>query len=115
MVLIFAASSVSDPGALPADVSDKTVHLAVYAGLGALVFRALAGGGLRRPGYSPRGAAQAWVVAAAYGASDEWHQAFVPGRTVSAADWVADAAGAAASVVLLVIVARVRARRERAV
>lgn len=35
------------------------------------------------------------VIAASYGASDEVHQAFVPGRTASIADWIADAAGPA--------------------
>ena len=29
----------------------------------------------------------------AYGASDEWHQSFVPGRSVDVADWIADAIG----------------------
>lgn len=31
----------------------------------------------------------------AYGAFDEWHQSFVPGRDADAADWMADTAGAA--------------------
>jgi VanZ family protein len=28
-----------------------------------------------------------------YGASDEWHQSFVPGRYPAVSDWLADAAG----------------------
>ena len=31
----------------------------------------------------------------AYGATDEWHQSFVPGRSTELADWIADTAGAA--------------------
>ncbi|MBF0358995.1 MAG: VanZ family protein [Magnetococcales bacterium] len=42
-----------------------------------------------------------WVYCLVYGASDEWHQSFVPGRYADIFDWYADAAGAA--VVLLVI------------
>jgi VanZ family protein len=34
-------------------------------------------------------------MASAFGASDEFHQAFVPGRTADVADWMADTLGAA--------------------
>lgn len=33
-----------------------------------------------------------------YGVSDEWHQAFVPGRDSGAADWLADTVGAALAI-----------------
>jgi VanZ family protein len=61
--------------------------------------------------YSTFGAALAWgrhlgpirpphalllAVGYAYGALDEWHQSFVPGRTPSVADWVADVVGVTA-------------------
>jgi VanZ family protein len=39
-------------------------------------------------------AAIAAVIAAAYGATDEWHQSLVPGRTADRFDWAADAIGA---------------------
>ena len=35
-----------------------------------------------------------WIAALAYGLSDEFHQSFVPGRTSSGADLLADAVGA---------------------
>jgi len=35
-----------------------------------------------------------------YGALDEWHQSFVPGRDVSVGDWVADSAGVIIGLVL---------------
>jgi VanZ family protein len=56
----------------------------------------------------------AWVICACYGVTDEWHQRYVPGRFPSVDDWVADALGAAAAVIGLVAIARVR-RRCRAV
>ncbi|MEX2043905.1 MAG: VanZ family protein, partial [Opitutus sp.] len=42
----------------------------------------------------------AFVVAAVFGATDEWHQSFVPGRTSEWADWIADALGAALAVMM---------------
>ena len=32
-------------------------------------------------------------MGALYGGSDEWHQSFVPGRSPTLGDWVADVAG----------------------
>ena len=41
------------------------------------------------------------VFCSLYGVSDEWHQSFVPGRDVSALDWIADTLGAILAVFLL--------------
>lgn len=79
-------------GALPAD-SDKLGHLAMYAVLGYLVFRALE--------HSPSRLAAvtaAILLCAGWGAMDEWHQVLVPGRAAEFADWVADSAGGAIGV-----------------
>ena len=35
-----------------------------------------------------------------YGASDEWHQYFVPGRSCEFGDWIADTAGGALAIAL---------------
>jgi len=102
MVAIFAVSALPQPPA-PEDVSDKTLHFLAYAGLGALLLRATANATWR--GVSWRSAAWAWLIAAAYGASDEFHQYFVVDRTSSVGDWVADLAGAAASVAVITAVA----------
>lgn len=91
MFLIFFLSGRPDIQ-LPGPGSDKPLHSLGYAGLGALVVRAAAGG-LGRP-VSWRQAALAVAVATAYGVSDEWHQSFVPGRMADVLDLQADAIGA---------------------
>lgn len=71
---------------------DKLGHFAAYLLLGFLLARGAAFSGL----------GSAWTVALGllYGASDEFHQAFVPGRSVELGDWIADALGVAAGTLL---------------
>src|SRR5258708_3063011 len=92
MILIFHLSSESQPiPEVTAHVWDKLLHVTEYALLGALLCRALRG-----EGFGWRAAVIAAAVAAsAYGASDEWHQAFVPLREPSVRDWFADLLGGA--------------------
>ena len=91
MTAIFYMSSLADV-ALPSGVSDISAHSITYFGLGVTVIRALAGG-LPRP--IGAGVAVAGIaITVAYGASDEFHQAFVPGRTMELRDLIADATGA---------------------
>ncbi len=113
MALIFWASSIPKLGRLPGDISDHTAHFAAYAVLGALVVRALAAG--RWAGITRGRAALAWGLSVAYGATDELHQWFVPGRFSAVDDLVADALGAGAAVALIgataAVIGRQRARR----
>jgi VanZ family protein len=104
MALIFAASSISAPPQPPAGLSYTTVHLAEYAGLGALLVRALAGG-LRARVTGPTAIA-ATLIATAYGVTDEIHQHFVPPRQVELLDLLADSAGAALAAGLLYVRSR---------
>lgn len=68
-------------------VSDKVVHLVLFAVLGgALAFGRWWSG-------APAPHALIVAVGIGYGALDEWHQAMVPNRTPSVADWYADIAG----------------------
>jgi VanZ family protein len=113
MAVIFAASSLQDLDALPGDLSDKTGHFAGYAMLAVVVLRATAGA--RWQGVTVRSCLLAWLICVAYGASDEFHQGFVPGRTVALDDWVADAAGAATAILAIAILAVVPRRRGRTV
>jgi VanZ family protein len=70
----------------------KLAHLAEYAILGALAFRAL-----RRNdrGWSMRWAMTAIAIAAVVAATDEFHQSFVPSRGASPVDVGIDTVGAA--------------------
>ena len=54
------------------------------------------------------------VIASAYGASDEFHQLFVPGRFTDVADWITDTCGALfGSLVATKILAVIDARSNR--
>jgi VanZ family protein len=103
MAVIFWASSKPDLSTLPGGVSDKVAHFAAYAALAA--FAEAAWVGLRWREVAWRSGAGAIAIAAAYGAFDEVHQAFVPGRYSSFDDWVADLLGALSAVVAIHVVA----------
>ena len=67
---------------------DKIAHFTSYGVLAALTLRATLG-------WHRWGTLAAVVAAIAlFGAVDEWHQAFIPGRSTSLADWIADVSGA---------------------
>jgi VanZ family protein len=103
MAVIFYLSSQSNP--LPevtARVWDKVLHAIEYAVLGALFGRALLGEGL---GWVASFAAAA-LLAAAYGATDEYHQLSVPLRNGDLQDWVVDAIGASLGALASVLRAR---------
>lgn len=71
---------------------DYVLHGSAYFVMAVLAVRALARG-LSRPAT----AAQLWggvAIAIVYGASDEWHQSFVPERMASGSDLAFDAVGA---------------------
>lgn len=95
MAVIFFLSSIPDLGGLPGGLSDKTGHFLGYGLLAALVLRALSGGRLRAITW--KRAVAAVALCSLYGASDELHQWFVPGRLSDVFDWVADSLGAAVS------------------
>lgn len=65
---------------------DKVFHFVAYFIMGVLAYLAFAC-------YASRGLA-AFIFCVVYGATDEWHQSFVPGRMMDVYDWLADCAGA---------------------
>jgi hypothetical protein len=89
---IFALSSVPRPIFLAdLDLNDKWKHFLLFAAFVPLVWRGAVG-----TMASPRAAALLTVLlVSAYGASDELHQWFVPGRSCDWRDWVADTLAAA--------------------
>jgi VanZ family protein len=113
MGIIFAASSIPNLHGLPGGTPDWLGHGVGYALLGGLALRALSGG--RLEGMTARGTAAAIAFAALYGITDEFHQAFVPGRSPDAADLAADTAGAVLATVLLLVARFIRQSRRRAV
>lgn len=105
--LILVATSVplptedlSSPG-LPLDVVG---HLVMYFGLGWTVGRAL----LRSGRGGAAAASAAWLGGLAFAALDEGHQAWVPTRVPSTADWIADGVGLTVGLALVMVVSRLR-------
>ena len=92
--VIFALSAQSRPLPFLPDeflLHDKLLHALEYSVLGALLVVSLRLAGLR-----PRTALLLAVfLGSLYGATDEIHQSFVPGRDASVLDWVADTLGVA--------------------
>lgn len=68
---------------------DKVVHCIVYGLFGVLLAREISQVASRW-----RAAVIAIAIAVAFGAADEWHQQFIPGRSSDVADWRWDSIGA---------------------
>jgi VanZ family protein len=89
-VILFATSVPSS--VMPRRLSlydDKVVHFSMYGVLAALLARYVLSGAV-----AVRAAIVTVACVTAFGAADEWHQRFIPGRSTEFADWVADSAGA---------------------
>jgi VanZ family protein len=82
---------------------DKVVHLTIYGVLGWLTARALANGSR-----IPAAALAAVALISCFGALDEWHQQFIPRRSMELLDWASDTTGAAIGATLAVASARRR-------
>ncbi len=92
---------------IPGQVSsfDKAVHFSMYGVLGWLLARQVT-----LPARRWMTPALALIIASGFGAVDEWHQRFIPGRTTDHADWMADTLGAAAGALAFTFSIRRRAR-----
>lgn len=95
MAAIFVASAGPGVALPPGRNWDKLLHAAAYAVLSALAIWAYTRGRLRLA--TGRVVIAAWLICTVYGATDEGHQLFVPGRQADAADLLADSLGALAA------------------
>lgn len=107
-VLIFHLSSQSRIPVILAHVWDKLLHAGGFGFMTALFVFALEG---RLAPVRWRPAILAVLLTVLYGASDEFHQSFVPGRDASLLDLLADGVGAAIAVIALGAYSLLRARR----
>ncbi|MCB9739904.1 MAG: VanZ family protein [Deltaproteobacteria bacterium] len=98
---VIAAFFAALPAALP---RDKAVHAVIFGVQAAL---------LRAASDRPRFAAVrwSWLATAIWGAIDEVHQGFVPGRSQDVWDWLADCTGALVALVVWEVVSRLRGRQ----
>jgi VanZ family protein len=95
MAAIFLASSGPAAPLPPGRNWDKLLHAGAFGALSVLVVWAMTRGRLRSATW--RVLVAAWLITTAYGALDESHQFFVPGRQADGADLAADALGALAA------------------
>jgi VanZ family protein len=98
MAMIFLMSAT--PGEqVPVVIDDRVGHFVLYFGLGVMLMFAAAG--FSGEGMTLRHVAGAFVVAAIFAVTDEWHQSFVHGRDSSLRDLLFDFLGAGSAQVLL--------------
>ena len=102
-ILILTSIPGSHIPVLPFRYFDKVVHLTIYGVLGWLTARAWTDG-------SRVSAAvlAAIVLVSCFGAFDEWHQQFIPLRSMELLDWAADTTGAAIGAILAMTAERSR-------
>jgi VanZ family protein len=92
----------------------KAAHLTEYAVLALLVLRAIRLSGRRaQTPWSWQRACIVLLIAAAYAATDEWHQSFVPSRTADIADVLIDSSGALAGLALVFCWSKLTCLRSR--
>jgi VanZ family protein len=93
MTLIFIQSSIGSlkiPD-IEFDLADKLIHFILYGCLGILTARGL--NNAQNKKIKENYVLLSIFICVLYGASDEIHQYFVPGRYASWGDWIADALG----------------------
>ena len=97
-ILILCLTSIPNLQVTAPKGSDTWAHFLVYAVLGVLTARAA-------ELTSRRVLLLLAVIAGVslFGAIDEWHQRFIPGRFPDGRDWIADSVGGAAGAVLFAL------------
>jgi VanZ family protein len=103
LTLLVATHLPAQVAGLPRNQADKLIHFVAYAVLAWLLASAWQASVGR---LNARHLKFAWLVVVLYGAIDEITQPLV-GRTMSVADWLADAAGAAVGLIVFRVTSRV--------
>lgn len=107
MAMLFGLSAI--PGSdIPAVADDRIEHFLAYAGFGVVL--AFTAAGLRSRPVERSELLACAVFGVLFGASDEWHQSFVPGRDASLKDLAFDTLGLAAALFMIYFLLR-RAQR----
>jgi VanZ family protein len=104
LILILTSIPGSHIPELPFRNFDKVVHLTIYGILGWLTARAWLNGSR-----ATSMVLLALLCISVFGALDEWHQQFIPQRSMDLLDWAADITGATAGIVLALTLGRRRA------
>lgn len=113
-IFIFMATSVSVDTLPTPRVSDKLLHFGAFAVLGFLLDLA-ARVQKKNAWIRANHFVFTYVVILLYGAFDEIHQYFIPGRFADYMDWLADMAGGAFGVLslhLFIMIDNIRLKRE---
>lgn len=101
--VIFVLSAKSNPPIpdyMKFKDGDKVLHALAFMGVG---LAAALGAVLRRRVLSWRSFLEGWLLTVVYAFLDEVHQIYVPRRTPSSADWMADVFGATVGVSMLFV------------
>jgi VanZ family protein len=104
-ILILTSIPGSDIPASPFRDADKLVHLSIYGVMGWLAVRAWTIGSR-----STASALLALALVSCFGAIDEWHQQYIPLRSMDFLDSAADTTGAALGVATALFGERRRVR-----
>ena len=88
-VILFGTSLPQEAVPVQTAKIDKVLHFSIYTVFAYLLTWQLAVNNKRWVAVLV-----AVVVSIAFGAADEWHQQFIPGRSMELADWLADSLGA---------------------
>ena len=102
-VILFGTSLPQEAVPVQTSKIDKILHFSIYTVFSFLLTRQISEITTRW-----RAALIAVVFAMVFGALDEWHQRFIPGRSTEFADWQADSLGAVVGALAAVVILRRR-------
>jgi VanZ family protein len=101
-IILLSATSIPSDGIPTTAVSDKVMHFTAYFGLGVLLNLTF----IFQNKFSflkYKSAAATIIIGSIYGGLDEFHQHFIPGRSMEFLDFVADFAGLVLAVVFVIL------------